>query len=333
MAQLLAHLRWLTDDFGVWQHTKGDEIDWEMGYALDDAARGLIVYLQFGDKKRAGVCLDYLEKSQTPKGLVGFFDEHRRPLDRQSSHDAHALAVWALATAIQYGFQPERAQALLNKIDVSEQLEKGYLRTLAYLLLAYCALGDKSRASRIAKQLWKSYIPRLGWFEERLTYANAALPLALLRYRRLFESTKKSDEKLKKTLDVLEEYSRIGVIPAPVGNRIWQRLGAVERDVYGQQPIDAGFMVLALVEAYETFREPRYLTQAGEWMEWFHGNNIYKANLISDTNACADGLNAMPRGVCQNKGAESTIVYLLAHHAYHQHNKGSMSESNQQMAR
>ena len=90
MAHILTHLRWLTDDFGVWQHTKGDEIHWEMGYALDDAARGLIVFLEFGDRKRAKICLDYVIHAQTPQGFIGFYDEHRKPLDQQSSHDAHA---------------------------------------------------------------------------------------------------------------------------------------------------------------------------------------------------------------------------------------------------
>ena len=163
--------------------------------------------------------------------------------------------------------------------------------------------------------LMQHYIPELGWFEDRLTYANAAIPLALLRYKRTFGGSAATDAKLRKSLDTLEEYSRIGVIPAPVGNRIWQRVGAVERDIYGQQPIDAGFMVLALVEAYHAFGDQAYLTQAQDWMEWFRGNNIYKASLINDRHACGDGLYALPRGVCDNKGAESTIVYLLALHA------------------
>jgi|GEM_PF-346437 len=315
MAHVLTHLRWLTDDFGVWQHTKGDEIHWEMGYALDDAARGLIVFLEFGDRKRAKICLDYVINAQTPQGFIGFYDEHRRPLDQQSSHDAHALAIWALAIAVEHDFYADEARQALAKTNVVEQLKKGYLRTLAYLLLAYCALGDKTQATKVQKMLMQHYIPELGWFEDRLTYANAAIPLALLRYKRTFGGNAATDAKLRKSLDTLEEYSRIGVIPAPVGNRIWQRVGAVERDIYGQQPIDAGFMVLALVETYQAFGDQAYLAQAEDWMGWFHGNNIYKASLINDRHACADGLYALPRGVCDNKGAESTIVYLLALHA------------------
>lgn len=318
MSHLLTHLRWLTDDFGIWQHTKGDEIHWEMGYALDDAARGMIVFLEFGDRKRAKVCMDYLVAAHTPDGkYIGFFDEKRKPLDDGSSHDAHALTIWALAEAIKYGFETETAETLLKQTTTQEQLDKGYLRTLAYLLLAYCALRDKKKAQRIAEKLWASYIDELGWFEERLTYANAAIPWALLRYHRLFGGSQQHEERLKKSLETLEDYSRIGVIPAPVGNRIWQKVGAIERDIYGQQPIDAGFMVLALVEAYQTFGDKQYLKQADEWMEWFHGNNIYKASLISDRHACADGLYTQPRGVCHNKGAESTIMYLMAHHALH----------------
>lgn len=315
-SKLLTHLRWLTDDFGVWQHTDGDEIHWEMGYALDDAARALIVFLDFDDKERAKVCLDYIIKSQTPKGFVGFYDEHRKPLDQLSSHDAHGLAIWALATAVERSFFAEEAQRILKASPTTRLTGKGYLRTLSYLLLAYCALKDKKRAEQIAKEIIATFKPELGWFEERLTYANAVMPLALLTYRRVFNIKKASlDALLTKSIETLEDYCRLGVIPAPVGNRIWQRIGNFERDIYGQQPIDPGFMVMMLVEAYRNFKAKKYARKAEEWMQWFYGDNIYKTSLITPQYACVDGLYALPRGVCKNKGAESTIMYLLAHTA------------------
>ncbi|HUC89617.1 MAG TPA: hypothetical protein VMR45_02345 [Patescibacteria group bacterium] len=315
----LTYLRWLTDDFGIWQHTKGDEIHREMGYALDDSARALIVFLDYGDTKKAKVCLDYLEKSQTPKGFVGFFDGDRKPLSDSSSDDAYALAIWALGEAIKRDFHAKQARAILEKTDDKALIKKGYLRTLSYLLMAYSALGDKKRAEPIAKNIMDRFDKKIGWFEDRFTYANAAIPLALLRYRQAFKiKNKQFDEAVWQSMDILEDYCRIGIIPAPIGNRIWQKVGAVERDIYGQQPIDPGFMVLMFVEAYNAYGDEAYAQQAYDWLRWFYGNNIYKANLISERHACADGLYEEPRGVCKNKGAESTIMYLLALYAYEQ---------------
>ncbi len=320
--QVTTYLNRLTDDFGVWQHSKGNDIDRDMGYALDDSARALIVFLEYDDLPRAGVCLDYLAHSQAPRGFVGFYDGDRKPLDTQSSDDAHALAIWALAEAVARNFRADEARKILAKTDDSELLAKGYLRTLAYLLMAYAALGDKPKADRIADLLTAHFDKKLGWFEDRLTYANAALPLALLRYRQAFPGKHNElDNMIKHSIATLEEHSRIGIIPAPVGNRIWQKIGAVERDVYGQQPIDAAFMVIMLADAYHVFGKP-YDQQADDWMQWFSGNNIYKANLISSDYACADGLNVPSRGVDTNKGAESVIMYLMARNAHKHITKG-----------
>jgi hypothetical protein len=311
-------LRQLTDDFGVWQHSLGNDIDRSRGYALDDSARALIAYLEYKDYNRASICLDYIARSQTPKGFIGFYDGDRKALDNQSSDDAHALAFWALAEAINHKFRETDARAILAKTSDTELIQKGYLRTLAYLLLAYSALKDRKKADLLATKLMAHFDPKLGWFEDRLTYANAALPLALLRYRKAFAiADNKLDKLIKQSIDTLEEHSRIGIIPAPVGNRIWQKIGAVERDVYGQQPIDAAFMVLLLAEAAQAYGGS-YAKQADDWMQWFYGNNIYKANLIAPNHACADGLNVPSRGVDTNKGAESVIIYLMARFAHQQ---------------
>jgi len=71
-------------------------------------------------------------------------------------------------------------------------------------------------------------------------------------------------------------------------------------------------MVLFLVDAYQTYGDEKLSEKADEWMRWFYGNNIYKTSLISERYGCGDGLYEMPRGVCDNKGAESVILYLWA---------------------
>ena len=50
----------LIDDFGIWQHTDGQAILRHEGYALDDAARGLLLCLALNRTSQAEVLFDYL---------------------------------------------------------------------------------------------------------------------------------------------------------------------------------------------------------------------------------------------------------------------------------
>jgi len=308
-------MKTITDDFGIWQHSAGEAIDLSKGYALDDSARALIVYLLAGDTKRAHACLGYLTASQKGDGFIGFFDKNRIPLDDESSLDAYGLAMWALAFAIQEKFEDQEATRIFQKATRFEKQQDLPVRTQAYLLMAFTLLNDKKRASLYAGNLRKSFDKQLGWFEDHLRYANAVLPWSLIEYSHRFGSSADMDACIRACIATLEKYCRIGVIPAPVGNHVWQRIGSSERDVYGQQPIDTGFTVLLYLSAYGYFHEDQYKDLALDWFSWFGGNNIYKKTLIRRDGACADGLDEPWRwgnGISDNYGSESTIMYVWA---------------------
>lgn len=312
---LTTHLDLLTDQFGVWQHHEKGRVLTDEGYALDDSARALIVYLLFNNKAKAEVCLKYLEKSYKDGLMIGFFWADQSERKYPSSDDALALAYWALAYAVSHDFEVERARALLDKLNLDAILNSPFIRTQSYSLISASLLKDKNVADRTSGKILEKYNPDLKWFEPKLTYANAIIPYSLLMYKQQFDLKKERlDTIIRDSIRILEKYCRIGRIPSPIGNTIWQEIGKPHRDPFGQQPIDAAFMVIMLVTAYEVFKDESYKIAAQEWLEWFYGNNIMKQSLINKDYACADGIDE--EKVSGNYGAESTIMYLWAAYEY-----------------
>lgn len=102
-----------------------------------------------------------------------------------------------------------------------------------------------------------------------------------------------------------------------IGNDGWYKRGG-KRAIFGQQSIDAGYLVAAYLAAYEVTRQERYFQLAQAAFEWFLGRNRLGVSLYDfDSGACADGLD--PQGVSLNQGAESAVCFLLALLALHQH--------------
>lgn len=313
----MTHLQTITDQFGIWQHHENGKILSDEGYALDDSARGLIVYILYGDLIHAEICLEYVDKSIKDHQLVGFFHADKTIRKFPSSDDAFGLAFWALAYCINNNIFADKAKKILAKIDTSKIINSSFIRTMSYSIIALSLLHEKEQADTLVAKIIKSFQTDKNWFEDTLTYANAIIPYALLVYSEEFKvDSNEMDQIVKQSIDTLEKYCRLGKIPAPIGNREWHTIGKISRDPYGQQPIDAAFMVLLLVKAYNLYKEEKYKTAAAQWYDWFFGNNIMQQSLINNEDACADGIDES--GISTNYGAESTIVFLWAAHEFNQ---------------
>jgi hypothetical protein len=311
----------ITDNFGIWQHAVGKVPDVAHGYALDDVARGLIVFLQFGLKSQVEVCLTYIEKSLKNGLFVGFFDMYHKAIVYPSSADAHGLAVWALSVASQHPEFGNRALSILSKTSRLPIDTPGLIRPLAYGLIAATCSKDAEIITTYSSKLLSCYQPDTLWFEKELRYANGVLPLAFLN-----SGIDKYQQVGLKSLAMLNNTMRIGVFPAPPGNRDWHVLGSNLYDNYGQQPIDAAFMVMACVAAYSYSKDEYWAKATGEWMGWFGGNNIWQVKMVDNEGACFDGLDQ--KGPNENCGAESTIMYLMAQRAYYTHCQVLYSQKN-----
>ncbi len=301
----------ITDDFGIWQFSKNGKPIRSEGYSLDDNARALIAFLRFGCEEKARVCLNYIESSIYHGTFYGFANENRQFITYPGSLDAHGLAYWALSHCVSVRFFETECMQVLRAIDNSFAYKNVYIRPLMYILLGQSLLKEKVAHITI-KNILSRYKPEIQWFEEKLTYANPAIPYSLLSYLNSFKIVDSDIEKVVLgCIKTIENYMMIGVIPAPIGNRFWQEINSNIRDIYGQQPIDAGFAVLMYLEAYDYFKEEKYLEMAKVWFSWFLGNNIWKTSLISRNGACFDGLTES--GLKKHNGAESSIMLLLAY--------------------
>lgn len=301
----------LIDDFGIWQHTDGLKPLPEEGYALDDATRGLILCLLLGREEQAGVLFNYLKASQKDGRFYGFATDGRQFIDYPSSEDAHAQVIWAMGVAANHGFRKDEALSLIQLARPAVS-EMRWIRGFAYALLGavYC---DKEWAAELAAKVadrCDGLSDDWFWPEEQMTYGNAIIPYALLRYS-LVTGDGQYLELAKKLLAFLEATCRRDRQFGPVGNDGWASKGNPAVALYSQQPIDAAYMVWAYLVLHQIGREERDLNLAREWMSWFEGKNVAGQPMINpENNQCYDGID--PGGINRHSGAESNICYLIS---------------------
>lgn len=345
----LRHLRRLTDDTGILQHTARAAPAPEFGYALDDVARALIVVTETarlfgnqevliinqgeGDRRALGeladIYLQFIEYCQQPDGRFhNFVAPDRSFQDDTGSLDAYGRTLWALGICLRNATQSDRVARMFQNA-LPHLGDNPSLRSKAFALLGVLAalerdtqLDVQSQALRLVSDLVHEYDDAAAddwpWFEDILAYSNGALPYALLvaaGNARLYAHNAQLVDRARavglKSLDFLLRVGSVDGVPAPVGNAGWYRRGG-ERALYDQQCVDAAAMVVAAVQASVVTGEPRYREAAETWWGWFFGNNTNQRPLYRpEDGAVYDGLT--PEGVNENRGAESVLVFLLAH--------------------
>ena len=309
------HLEYLTDDFGIWQHTDGNQIDRTQGYALDDAARALLTAVELIRPDLADVYISFIERSVTVQPTINFYTADRQPWDRPWSPDALAECYWALAVAISNDVQESRCRRIIETSIAPKIYElREWLRASAYLTLG-AALIDQPLALELADQLLETYRTNYHtdwpWPEDTLYYANAILPYALLEVGRLHghvEASQTGERMLKFLNGICLRDREVHLI----GNEGWYSRGGLPAR-YGEQPIEAAYSVLANVSAYAITHNEEYLEAGGRYLNWFWGENSTGEPIINLQNeSVADGIDAPPRGISQNQGAENIVCYLYA---------------------
>ncbi len=327
----LDHLHLLSDDVGIIQHASYGIPDRHYGYSADDVGRALVVlcYLYQVEKRedllqRITTYLSFLRHAQTPTGhFHNFMSYDRRFLDEQGSEDTLGRVLWGLGSVVRCAPMPGMLALAQNMVDRSQGLmeELRAPRAKAYAICGlYDVLGRFDGAShcrrtiyRFARELVALYEANREdgweWFEDVLTYGNAKISESLLR---AYEVTSEPDfrEVGLKTLEFLVKVQWNGDYFDLVGNQGWFPKNG-RKATFGQQPIDAGYLVEACCRAYEITGEKKYRAWARSAFEWFLGRNRLGVPLYDlATGAVADGLD--PQGASAHKGAESVICFLLA---------------------
>jgi hypothetical protein len=326
-AASFAHLRALTDDVGVFQHAQHGVPTRAHGYCTDDVSRALVVCVEgSADPVAAQLVpgyLSFLLDAQRPDGrfdnLMGF---DRRFVEGTASEDTLGQAVWGLGTAValgeQQGWRSLAAEAVERALPAVAELHAtkavayamtglhGYLERYPGALLARRTL--RLLAERQLQRLEASSRSGWRWFDDAMTYANAAVPEALVRAGQALDEPDWVAVGVE-TLDVLLAATWSGGRFDFPGNQGWlDRDGTRAR--FGQQPVEAGLTARACVLVHEVTGEPAYLERAQDAVAWLLGRNRLGLALYDPaTGRCADGLDR--HGVSSNAGAESTICALL----------------------
>jgi hypothetical protein len=148
------------------------------------------------------------------------------------------------------------------------------------------------------------------WFEDTVSYSNAHLPHALL----LASQWMGQEDYAKIGFESLEWLVNLQTSPegyfTPIGSNGFYRRGE-QRTNFDQQPVEAGAMVSACLEAYRMTDHEYWLAEAQRIFGWYLGANELGIPLYdAKTGGCFDGLH--PDRVNRNQGAESTLSFLLA---------------------
>lgn len=312
------------------QHATFDVPNRSTGYCTDDVSRALIVAigaarnpeLRPAAEKLALVYLAFLHDAQMPEGKFhNFMGYNRNWLADPGSEDADGRAIWSLGYTMLHTERDgwRRMCGLLLDRALEKFEEHYWLRGRAYgvIGLSHALTFDPNNEERrrllkrISERIMLAYderaYPEWGWFEEKMIYANARLPEALLRAGQVLNS----QQMIAVGLESLRFYESIVVengMFVPVGSQGWFPRGG-ERSRYPQQPIEAAGLVDAALVAHEITGEDHYLALADVAMDWFFGKNSHGAVLVSG-GGCRDGIDE--HTVNANMGAESTISYLSA---------------------
>lgn len=328
----LDHLRHLTDDTGIFQHAIFTVPNYREGYTTDDNARALMVSVlleEVGNKESADLSTRYLAFiwhafNEKTKRFRNFMDYQRNWLEESGSDDSHGRALWSLGVVLAHSDIPTLhnmagrifQQSLLSILDTTSP------RAWAFALLGiheYLLLFDGDRrASQVQAELAGKLLSlykvnkteKWHWFEDKLTYCNAALSHAILLCGESLSNTEMMSVGLESLtwLAELQHSDTGGTHFVPIGSNGFYPRGG-DRARFDQQPIEAQAMVSACLEAYRITKDKKWHVEARHAFEWFLGrNDLHLLVYDPTTGGCRDGLH--PDRLNENQGAESTLAFL-----------------------
>ncbi|WP_443938897.1 glycosyltransferase [Pedobacter sp. MW01-1-1] len=330
----LEYVKKITDDTGIFQHAKFGIPNRKEGYCLDDNSRALIMaimaYQNTKDPealKLMPIYMSYIHDMQLENGdFRNFLSFSRHFLDEQGTDDSFGRTIWSLGYLIQHA--PNRSYAefgyelffkavphfknLVHLRGIGNTIIglSHYMRTHPYderIMHELIGLTNK-----LVDAFHQSKDEEWHWFEDKMTYDNAILPLALFHSCEITGNPEVKNV-AHQTLAFLEKITFKEAVCTPVGNDGWHVRGRSGlMPIYDQQAIEIMGMVLLYFQTYTVTKERTYLKKMFTSYLWFLGENTLRIPLYdAETKGCADGLQR--NGVNRNQGAESTLAYLISH--------------------
>ena len=329
----LRHLRTMTDDTGMLQHSLYCTPQREHGYCTDDNARALIVTVLHWNLIRdesvlplMQVYLSFLAHAMDEKAgrFSNFMNYDRSFSEVIGSEDSHTRAMWALGMAV--ALCPHESMIALatrlftQALSAVESFSSPRAWSFAIVgIHAYLRrFGGDSEARRframLTERLVRHFTDHMSdgwpWCEDVVTYANAKLPHALLMSGKWMQRGDVIDLGKKTLAWLLEIQTNDRGFLSLIGTNGWYPRGG-QKAMFDQQPIEAHALVDACLEAYHVTRETCWVRRARQVFNWFLGDNDLHTPLHDfTTGGCRDGLH--PDRVNENQGAESTLAWLMS---------------------
>lgn len=330
----VTHLSAMTDDTGILQHAEWNVPRYEDGYCVDDNARALLCTALIEESRalppavvrtHATRYLAFLRAAlSTSNGRFRNFMSYRREwIEAVGSEDSHGRALWALGTFVARSSDAGRREVATRLFEAAlgASLELTSPRAWAYTLLgvaeylsgfpkhARALAVMKTLAGRLLGLFQQASDAEWPWFEDRLTYANARLPQAMI----VAGAAMNREDMLEVGLRALDWLCKLQThdgLFAPIGSEGFFVRGKARAE-FDHQPLEAAATVSACLSAFRRTHQRSWAEHARTAFDWFLGKNhldvwVYDAT----TGGCRDGLHRDRPN--ENQGAESTLSFLTS---------------------
>ena len=195
MAPSFDHVLSMTDDIGMFEHADHAQPRHEHGYCTDDVARLLIVVAREPDasqelRELGRTAFRFMSASQSATGRT----RNRRAADgrwqsRYVVDDCWGRSLWAFGTAARRAPEAWMRSSATSYFNHGVKQRSPHRRAMAFAALGAAEIADHDPRHFHARALLADAVTTIGplspeagwpWPEPRLSYANAALPEALI---------------------------------------------------------------------------------------------------------------------------------------------------------
>jgi hypothetical protein len=315
------HLLALSGPFGTFEHADHARPRVEHGYCTDDVARVLLAATReaaptFELRELAGSSLEFLRSAQ---GLDGRFKNRRAStgewLGVATDDDCWGRALWSLGTVIASSVDENLVTRATELFERSIGVVSDSPRAMAFGTFGAAEVlkGDPTHEGALA--FVSAAAARLNrperiegwhWCEERLAYANAALPEAMMVAGSITRNDRLVETALAQLAWLLDMATLEGHLSVTAAEGRGPN-GAPAK--FDQQPIEVAAMSEACLRANELTGDTEWVKGHDLAVQWFLGENDVGVPMFDpNTGGGYDGLTAA--GPNLNQGAESTIALL-----------------------
>jgi hypothetical protein len=317
-----SHLLSMTGVHGTFEHALFSEPRPEHGFCTDDMARVLVVTTREPEpatavRDLALLSLRFLQGSLDARGKCrnrmsryGFWE------DVPALDDCWGRTIWGLGTAVAHSDDDLIRASSLNALERAMTQRSVWPRSMAFAALGAADVLSVEPDNASARSLLADaadgmsalgHHPDWLWPEQRLTYANAVLPEAMIAAGSALDRPALRRRGLELLAWLLARETQDGHLSVtPVGGS-----GHEDRIVPGfdQQPIEVAAFADACIRALQVDGGQQWGDGVTAAADWFLGGN--DSGVVMWNPLSGGGFDGLQRsGANLNQGAESTLAFL-----------------------